>query len=446
MEAGGPLRDAVIHGMFRSDSSSTFNPWGDFDELMKDGLNLLWILYQGRSRSFASTKDIKLQFKIIFPDLNESTLERKITDAIDFLKNPKGSSSNFKYITVNEHSIKQFRRMENIQDISISREGLAICQLIVRKKLEIQNAKEEIKKRKVKNKTSKSIKTKSDIIIDEKFKDVLGQIDNLKNKVEKDGDGDLSTKLVNMQNEIVITGNSLIKQTEISIIIMMLEIFNKIDPYTAGHQYNVAYLVKNIAKKILKPTEKNYNELLYQYTIAALIHDIGKFTIPISLLTKPGILNKEEKKLINTHPDIGSNLLNSFSFLPLVNIFPQISEIILQHHELLDGSGYPNNLKADEIHRGARIVAVADIVEAMSNHRPYRPFVMSKDEVINIIDKESRGKNKKLDRPVVRACIDILNEPDFAFPISSIHTYDWDMSDEYVKQEIMNFINDVSLS
>ncbi|MCX7974301.1 MAG: response regulator [Candidatus Aminicenantes bacterium] len=134
------------------------------------------------------------------------------------------------------------------------------------------------------------------------------------------------------------------------------------DPYTAGHQRRVSELATAIAKELSWPAEQ-----IKAISIAGDIHDIGKISIPAEILSKPAKLSEVEYSLIKTHPQVGYEILKNVDFP-----WP-IAQIVLQHHERLDGSGYPAGLSGDSILPEAKILAVADTVEAMASHRPYRP-------------------------------------------------------------------------
>lgn len=134
------------------------------------------------------------------------------------------------------------------------------------------------------------------------------------------------------------------------------------DPYTAGHQKKVALLAGEIAERMGLPDEQ-----VDQVILASLIHDVGKIEIPSEILSKPASLSVLERQLVQTHPETGSRIVAG-----LQTPWP-LGEIVLQHHERLDGSGYPRGLSGDEVLLEARILAVADVVEAMGSHRPYRP-------------------------------------------------------------------------
>lgn len=162
------------------------------------------------------------------------------------------------------------------------------------------------------------------------------------------------------------------------------------DPYTAGHQRRVTRLACAIAAELGLPEER-----ITGLRVAALVHDIGKIAIPTAILSKSRRLTKEESDLIKTHPRISYEILKKIEFP-----WP-VAEIVLQHHERLDGSGYPRGLKGDEIRLEARILAVADAVEAMISHRPYRP-ACSLDEALTEI---SRHQGTLYDPEVVEACL-----------------------------------------
>jgi putative nucleotidyltransferase with HDIG domain len=131
---------------------------------------------------------------------------------------------------------------------------------------------------------------------------------------------------------------------------------------------------------------------------AAQIHDIGKINLPASVLTRPGRLSKIEYDMVKTHSRLGYEMISHIEF-------PEpVADIILQHHERIDGSGYPQGIKGDEIIPEAKILAVADVVEAMVSHRPYRP-AFGVGEAIKEIKK---GKGKLYDRRVVNACIKLI--------------------------------------
>lgn len=172
------------------------------------------------------------------------------------------------------------------------------------------------------------------------------------------------------------------------------------DQYTAGHQKKVMKLATAIAKKM-----KLDEEHIFALRLAAIVHDVGKITVPAEILNKPGQLNNIEISLIRQHPVAGRDIFKQFDI-----DFP-ISEIIYQHHERLDGSGYPEGIKGDEIMLEAKILAVSDVVEAMSSHRPYRPAPGIK-AALEEIEKNS---GTLYDPEVVKICLQLFREEEFSF-------------------------------
>ena len=162
------------------------------------------------------------------------------------------------------------------------------------------------------------------------------------------------------------------------------------DPYTAGHQRRVANLARAIAREM--QLEEDDIESVY---MASVVHDLGKIAVPSEILSKPGRIGEAELSLIRTHSQAGYDILKTIDFP-----WP-IADIVLQHHERLDGSGYPCGLKGDAISHGARILAVADVLEAMASHRPYRPS-LGVDKGIEEISSKS---GTHFDQRVVSACL-----------------------------------------
>jgi len=172
------------------------------------------------------------------------------------------------------------------------------------------------------------------------------------------------------------------------------------DPYTAGHQTRMADLAMTIAGEMGLAVDR-----VEGIRMAGVIHDLGKVQIPAEILSKPGKLSELEFNLIKTHPRTGFNLLKNIDFP-----WP-IAEMVLQHHEKIDGSGYPQGLKGGKIMIEARILAVADTVEAMSSHRPYRPALGVEKALKQI--REDRGT--LFDPDVVDACLKIFKNG-YQFP------------------------------
>ena len=186
-------------------------------------------------------------------------------------------------------------------------------------------------------------------------------------------------------------------KSTIQAIALILE---KRDPYTSGHQKRVTKLTSAIAEEI--SLSKDKIEGLY---IAGILHDIGKINIPTEILSKPGRLIEIEFSLIKAHLQVGSDILKEME-LP-----EEVSSIILQHHERMDGSGYPSGLSGEAILLEARILAVADVVEAMASHRPYRP-ALGLDKALEEI---TQNKGKLYDPQVVDACLKLFKEKGFCF-------------------------------
>lgn len=180
----------------------------------------------------------------------------------------------------------------------------------------------------------------------------------------------------------------------------MSKIIEAKDPYTSGHQHRVCQLAVPLAQE-LGLTEDRVEGI----RIASLIHDIGKIGLPTEILSKPTTLADIELSLIKGHSQIGYDILKSIDFS-----YP-IAQIVLQHHERLNGSGYPNNLKGDEILLEAKIIGVADVVEAMSSHRPYRPAL----GVDKALEEISQNRGILYDPEIVDACIRLFKEKGFKF-------------------------------
>jgi PAS domain S-box-containing protein/putative nucleotidyltransferase with HDIG domain len=196
------------------------------------------------------------------------------------------------------------------------------------------------------------------------------------------------------QKELKRTAETLRKTLGTTIQAMASTVETR-DPYTAGHQRRVAELACAIAEKMGLP--KKQSEGL---RTAGLIHDIGKINVPAELLSKPGPLNTAEFALIKAHPQVGHDILKEIDFP-----WP-VADIILQHHERMDGSGYPQGLMGNDILLEARILAVADVVEAMSSRRPYRE-ALGVNKALEEIE-ENRGKS--YDPQVVDACLNLFAE------------------------------------
>lgn len=174
----------------------------------------------------------------------------------------------------------------------------------------------------------------------------------------------------------------------------------KRDPYTAGHQQRVDRLACAIARELDLPAER-----IEGLHIAALLHDIGKITLPSEYLAKPTRLSPEEQAIIKCHPVVGHEILKTIHFP-----WP-VAEIVHQHHEHLDGSGYPRGLVDEDILLEAKILTVADVVEAMSSHRPYRPAL----GIARAIEEIKDGCGVRYHGPSVEACLRLIAERKIEF-------------------------------
>lgn len=172
------------------------------------------------------------------------------------------------------------------------------------------------------------------------------------------------------------------------------------DAYTAGHQRKVSKLAVALAEEMGFSKDK-----VEGIKIAALIHDVGKINLPAEILSKPGKLSEIEFNLIKNHSKIGYDILKKVDF------FWPIAEIVFQHHEKINGSGYPRGLKGDEILLEAKIIGVADVVEAMSSHRPYRPAL----GIDKALEEISQNKGILYDSQIVDTCLKLFKEKGFKF-------------------------------
>ena len=175
-------------------------------------------------------------------------------------------------------------------------------------------------------------------------------------------------------------------------VLAMSRIVESRDPYTAGHEQQVAKIACVISEKMLLPADR-----VDAIRVAGQLHDIGKIAVPSEILTKPGRLSPLEMEMVKTH------CRNAYDILKAIEFPHPVAKIILQHHERMDGSGYPQGLKGDDILLEARIIGVADVIEAISSRRPYRP---AKD--VDVAMQEITDHRGTLyDANVVDAALDI---------------------------------------
>lgn len=194
-------------------------------------------------------------------------------------------------------------------------------------------------------------------------------------------ENELKENILQMENMVWGTVQALAQTTETR------------DPYTSGHQNRVARLALAIAEQ-LGLEEKTIDGI----RMAGLVHDIGKIQVPAEILGKPGKLTEMEFNLIKVHPQVGYDILKTIEFP-----FP-VARTVLQHHERMDGSGYPFGLKGDQILLEARILAVSDVVEAMASYRPYRPAL----GLEKALEEIQRNKETFYDADVVNACLRVF--------------------------------------
>ena len=174
------------------------------------------------------------------------------------------------------------------------------------------------------------------------------------------------------------------------------------DPYTAGHERRVGTIAADIAREMGWPEDK-----CRELQLTGLVHDIGKIGIPAEILSKPGRLNATEYELVKSHVERGYEILKDVKFpLPIANI-------IHQHHERMDGSGYPQGLKGEDTLPEARILAVADVLESMASHRPYRPAL----GVEVALDEITGNRGSKFDAEVVDALLRLIQEQGYQLPV-----------------------------
>ncbi|MEN6422785.1 MAG: HD domain-containing phosphohydrolase [Smithella sp.] len=205
----------------------------------------------------------------------------------------------------------------------------------------------------------------------EKTKDLLIQTEKLKESYKK--------------SQVILDG----------IVRTLSKIIETRDPYTSGHEDQVA----KIACKISREMGLSEEQILFIH-IAATLHDIGKISVPSEILTKPSALSSLEREIIKTHCKVANDVLINIDFP-----YP-VAEVIYQHHERLDGSGYPRGLKGEEIALEARIIGVADVIDAMASYRPYRPALGVEAAIEEIV----KFKGVTYDPVVVDACLKVYQK------------------------------------
>lgn len=190
------------------------------------------------------------------------------------------------------------------------------------------------------------------------------------------------------------------ERSALSAVAAIAKTLEKRDPYTSGHQDRVSQLSVAIARKLGWQEDR-----IEGLRLGALVHDIGKIYVPSEILNRPGRLTENEMGIIRTHPGVGAEILSESDFpWPL-------KDMVEQHHERMDGSGYPKGLSGDAIIAEARIIAVADVVESIGSHRPYRPSLGIEAGLQEI----QNGRGSKFDPEIVDACIAVIREDGFGY-------------------------------
>ena len=185
-----------------------------------------------------------------------------------------------------------------------------------------------------------------------------------------------------------------------SLIEVICQVVEIRDPYTAGHQRRVSELAVRISEEMGMPAEQ-----VEEIRVAALIHDVGKMSVPAEILTKPGKLSHSEFELIKDHSEAGYRIIES------AHMEGSAAETVFQHHERCDGSGYPRGLMAEQLLPNAKVLMVADVVEAMTSHRPYRA-ALGMDAALEEIEG---GAGRLYDSEVCKACVAVCRDGGFAF-------------------------------
>jgi len=194
----------------------------------------------------------------------------------------------------------------------------------------------------------------------------------------------------------------------------MAAVMEQRDPYTAGHQKHVGMLAVSIGRELGFAEDR-----LHALNLAAIVHDLGKIQVPLEILTKPARLSAAEFALVKQHPLVSYNILKTIDFP-----WP-IADFVVQHHESLDGSGYPYGLKGEQILPESRVLTVADIVESMSADRPYRPAL----GIEAAIEEITQLSGSKLDPDVVDACVRVLRRGEYLPHLMEAQAQDYILQD-----------------
>ena len=225
-----------------------------------------------------------------------------------------------------------------------------------------------------------------DELVKKQNEELLELNKNLEEKVR------LKTRHLDQRAEELKTSYEKIRLILGGTVLAMSKIVESRDPYTAGHEQQVSEIAGLIAQKMSLSDDQ-----VEAIRVAGSLHDIGKIGVPAEILTKPGQLSFLEMEMIKTHTQ------NAYDILKTIEFPYPIAQIILQHHERMDGSGYPQGLQGEDILLAARIIAVADVLEAMSAHRPYRPALGMEAAMDEIV----KNRGILYDPNVVDACLGI---------------------------------------
>ncbi|HPD96828.1 MAG TPA: response regulator [Synergistales bacterium] len=210
----------------------------------------------------------------------------------------------------------------------------------------------------------------------------------------------LEDKVRERTRELEMSSDALERALEETVYVLAKTVESK-DPYNSGHQRRVAELGERIATRL------GLDEFVRKSVfMAGMIHDIGKIQVPSEILSKPGKISAAEFDIIRQHPEAGYTILKPVHFP-----WP-VADIVLQHHERIDGSGYPRGLKDGNIMIEARILSVTDVVEAMSSHRPYRPSL----GIDQALEEIRQGSGTLYDPDVVAVCLELFENEGFEFP------------------------------
>ncbi len=231
-------------------------------------------------------------------------------------------------------------------------------------------------------------------------------VEFISNSYQVDGEAVIQCNIRDIHDRIQAEKlNQLLQDNKInhlhSVVSCLSTIIEYRDFYTAGHQFRVADLAGHIAQELDLPAE-----MIMTVKVSAMLHDIGKFSIPIEILTKPQKLSGPEYALVQTHVEKGYQILKTLNFEY------DIANVVLQHHERLDGSGYPKGLRENEISLEAKILSVADVTEAMVSKRFYREGL----GIELALEEITKNKGILYDEHVVEACLKLFRQKAYEFP------------------------------